>query len=174
MNKAILLNNRPIGKPQLSNFKFVSEDMPRISEGKLLLKTVYVSADPYLRGRMNDTKSYIAPFRLNKPISSGIIAEVVDSNHAKFTKGDFVTGFLEWKEFQKSNGKGLMKVDGTKVPLSAYLGVLGLTGLTAYFGLTEIGMPKKGETLVVSGAAGAVGSIAGQMGKNIGKMVIKT
>jgi len=173
MNKAILLNNRPIGKPQLSNFKFVSEDMPRISEGKLLLKTVYVSADPYLRGRMNDTKSYIAPFRLNKPISSGIIAEVVDSTHVGFAKGDFVTGLLEWKEFQKSNGKGLMKVDGTKVPLSAYLGVLGLTGLTAYFGLTEIGMPKKGETLVVSGAAGAVGSIAGQTGKNIGKMVIK-
>ncbi|VAW30669.1 Putative oxidoreductase YncB [hydrothermal vent metagenome] len=172
MNKTILLNNRPKGKPQLSNFKFVLEDVPRISKGELLLKTVYVSVDPYLRGRMNDTKSYIAPFQLNKPISSGIIAEVVASNHTGFIKGDFVTGLLEWKEFQKSDGRGLMKVDNTKAPLSAYLGVLGLTGLTAYFGLTDIGVPKKGETLVVSGAAGAVGSVAGQMGKILGCRVV--
>ncbi len=172
MNKSFLLNRRPKGKPNLSDFKFVSEKMPQISDGEILLKTTYVSVDPYLRGRMNDAKSYIPPFQLNKPISSGIIAEVIASNHAELIKGDFVTGLLEWKQFQKSDGKGLMKISETKAPLSAYLGVLGLTGLTAYFGLTEIGVPKKGETLVVSGAAGAVGSIAGQIGKILGCRVV--
>ncbi len=172
MNKSILLNNRPKGKPQPTDFTFVSEEMPQITEGEILLKTVYVSVDPYLRGRMNDVKSYIPPFQLNKPISSGIIAEVVESNHPGFTQGEFVSGLLEWKEFQKSDGKGLMKVDGTKIPLSAYLGILGLTGLTAYLGLTEIGAPKPGETLVVSGAAGAVGSVVGQIGKILGCRVV--
>ena len=172
MNKSILLNNRPKGKPQTTDFKFVSEEMPQITGVEILLKTVYVSVDPYLRGRMNDVKSYIPPFQLNKPISSGIIAEVVESNHPGFTQGDFVSGLLEWKEFQKSDGKGLMKVDGTKIPLSAYLGILGMTGLTAYLGLTEIGAPKPGETLVVSGAAGAVGSVVGQIGKILGCRVV--
>jgi len=172
MNKSILLNNRPKGKPQTTDFKFVSEEMPQITEGEILLKTVYVSVDPYLRGRMNDVKSYIPPFQLNKPISSGIIAEVVESNHPGFTQGDFVSGLLEWKEFQKSDVRGLMKVDGTKTPLSAYLGILGMTGLTAYLGLTEIGAPKPGETLVVSGAAGAVGSVVGQISKILGCRVV--
>jgi len=172
MNKSIILNKRPVGKPTASDFKFVSEEMPRIIDGEVFLKTTYVSVDPYLRGRMNDAKSYIAPFQLDKPISSGIIAEVVESKHAGFTKGDFVSGLLEWKEFQKSKGEGLMKVDRSKAPLSAYMGILGMTGLTAYLGLTEIGVPKKGETLVVSGAAGAVGSVVGQIGKILGCRVV--
>ncbi|HEY9169806.1 MAG TPA: NADP-dependent oxidoreductase [Lutibacter sp.] len=172
MNKAILLEKRPVGKPQLTDFKFVSGEIDEISTGELLLKTTYVSVDPYLRGRMSDTKSYIPPFELHKPISSGIIAEVIDSKNPAFTKGDFVSGMLAWKEFQKSNGEGLLKVDATKAPLSTYLGVLGMTGLTAYLGLTEIGKPKKGETIVVSGAAGAVGSIVGQIGKILGCRVI--
>ena len=172
MNKAILLEKRPVGLPRLSDFKFVSNEIETISEGELLLKTTYVSVDPYLRGRMNDVKSYIPPFELHKPISSGIIAEVIDSKNTAFKKGDFVSGMLEWKEFQISNGEGLIKADASKAPLSTYLGVLGLTGLTAYLGLTEIGKPKKGETVVVSGAAGAVGSIVGQIAKLNGCRVI--
>jgi NADPH-dependent curcumin reductase CurA len=172
MNHTILLNKRPTGKPQLSDFSLVTEEKPQIQAGEVLLRTSYVSVDPYLRGRMNDAKSYISPFELNKPISSGVIAEVIESNQDGFSKGDFVSGMLEWKEYQKSDGKGLTKVDTTLVPQSAYLGVLGLTGLTAYLGLTEIGKPKKGETIVVSGAAGAVGSIVGQIGKVLGCRVV--
>lgn len=172
MNKTIILEKRPVGKPQLSDFKFIDTELPQIGVNEVLLKTSFVSVDPYLRGRMSDAKSYSAPFQLQKPISSGIIAEVMESNNAAYTKGDHVSGFLEWKEFQKSDGKGLLKVDPTKAPLSAYLGVLGMTGLTAYLGLTEIGKPKKGETLVVSGAAGAVGSVVGQIGKLLGCRVV--
>jgi NADPH:quinone reductase len=172
MNKTIILEKRPAGKPQLSDFKFTDTELPLIGANEVLLKTSLVSVDPYLRGRMSDAKSYSAPFQLQQPISSGIVAEVLESNNVAYTKGDFVSGLLEWKEFQKSEGKGLLKVDPAKAPLSAYLGVLGMTGLTAYLGLTEIGRPKKGETLVVSGAAGAVGSIVGQIGKLLGCRVV--
>lgn len=172
MNKTIVLHSRPIGKPKLSDFKLKEETIPELSDGEILLKSVYVSVDPYLRGRMNDVKSYIPPFELHKPITSGTIAEVIASKNNDFTEGDFVLGMLDWKEQQISNGEGLLKVDPKKAPLSAYLGVLGMTGLTAYLGLTEIGKPKKGETLVVSGAAGAVGSIVGQIGKILGLYVV--
>lgn len=172
MNHAILLNNRPVGKPQLSDFAIVTEEQPKIQTGEVLLRTSYVSVDPYLRGRMSEAKSYVPSFELNKPISSGIIAEVMESNNPDFSKGDYVSGLLEWKEFQKSNGEGLTKVDTKSIPQSAYLGVLGMTGLTAYLGLTEIGKPQKGETIVVSGAAGAVGSIVGQIGKILGCRVV--
>ena len=172
MNQTILLNKRPSGKPQITDFKFTTEEKPQIQSGEILLKTNYISVDPYLRGRMNDTKSYVPSFELNKPISSGIIAEVVESKHSEFKTGDFVSGMLEWKEYQKSSGEGLMKVDSKAAPLSAYLGILGLTGLTAYLGLSEIGKPQKDETVVVSGAAGAVGSVAGQIAKIKGCKVV--
>jgi NADPH-dependent curcumin reductase CurA len=172
MNHAILLDKRPAGRPELSDFNLVTEEKPQIQSGEVLLRTSYVSVDPYLRGRMNDAKSYIPPFELQRPISSGIIAEVVESDHASLSKGNYVSGMLEWKEYQKSDGQGLTKVDTTNVPQSAYLGVLGLTGLTAYLGLTEIGKPKKGETIVVSGAAGAVGSVVGQIGIILGCRVV--
>lgn len=172
MNNIILLNSRPIGKPKESDFKFKSENKPTIENGEVLLKTTFVSVDPYLRGRMSDADSYVAPFKLNEPINSGSIAEVIESKNESFKKGDFVSGNLEWKEYQSSKGENLLKVDETKASLSAYLGILGMTGLTAYFGLTEIGKPQKGETIVVSGAAGAVGSTVGQIGKILGCRVI--
>lgn len=172
MNKAILLNSRPDGKPNHSNFNFIEEEMPQAQNGEILLKPIFVSVDPYLRGRMSEAKSYIPPFELNKPIHSGIIAEVIDSKHENFKTGDFVSGILDWKEYQVSNTKGLMKIDKKANELSAYLGVLGLTGLTAYLGLTQIAKPQSGETMVVSGAAGAVGSIVGQIGKILGCKVI--
>lgn len=170
--KKILLDSRPEGTPDSSNFKFETESVPEIKDGELLLKTEYVSVDPYLRGRMSDAKSYIPPFEVNKPITSVMIAEVLESNHDKFSKGDHVTGMMAWKELQVSDGKGFRKVDPDKAPLSAYLGILGMTGLTAYLGLTEIGKPKEGETMVVSGAAGAVGSTVGQIGKILGLRVV--
>jgi NADPH-dependent curcumin reductase CurA len=172
MNKAIVLRERPVGKPTLDNFEIIEEEKPSIKEGEILLKTLYVSVDPYLRGRMSDAKSYVPPFKLNEPIQSGVVAEVVDSQHPDFEPGDYVTGNLDWKEYQAISRKGLSKIENKNVSLSAYLGVLGMTGMTAYLGLTEIGSPKKGETLVVSGAAGAVGSIVGQIGKILGCRVI--
>ena len=173
MTKTIVLKNRPKGKPSISDFEFLTDDLDlNIKEGELLLETTYVSVDPYLRGRMSDEKSYVPPFELNKPIQSGVIAKVLETKNDKFVKGDYVSGMLDWKTKQVSTGEGLLKVDGSKAPLSAYLGVLGMTGLTAYSGLTQIGKPKAGETLVVSGAAGAVGSVVGQIGKIMGLRVI--
>jgi NADPH-dependent curcumin reductase CurA len=172
MNKVIILNKRPHGKPAVSDFEITNEEIPAAKDGAILLKTVYVSVDPYLRGRMNDAKSYVPPFELHKPIQSGIIAEVIESKQENFKKGDFVSGNLEWKEYQTSEGKGLHKVHQNEAKLSSYLGILGMTGLTAYLGLTEIGLPKEGETLVVSGAGGAVGSVVGQIGKLLGCKVV--
>lgn len=171
MNKVILLANRPVGKPAVSDFRFEEIDMPTVADGEVLLKTTYVSVDPYLRGRMSEAKSYVAPFELNKPMSSALIAEITESKNPDFKVGDYVTAGLEWKLFQTSNGTGLTKVDAS-LGLSAYLGILGMTGLTALMGLQEIGNPKAGETLMVSGAAGAVGSVVGQIGRILGCKVI--
>ena len=165
MNKTIVLKSRPKGTPTLDNFEFSEQEKPTPAQGEILLKTKYVSVDPYLRGRMRDEKSYIPPFQIDAPIESGIVAEVMESKHADFKKGDYVNGMLQWKQWQTHNGKGLQKVDETKAPLSAYLGILGLTGLTAYVGLLKIGEPKEGETVLVSGASGAVGSVVGQIAK---------
>jgi len=171
--KTIQLKNRPEGKPTLSNFEFVEEDKTlTITEGEILLEAAYVSVDPYLRGRMSDAKSYVEPFKLNEPVHSGVVAKVTASKNDEFQVGDYVSGMLNWSTQQVSNGEGLNKVDPEKAPLSTYLGVLGMTGLTAYLGLTEIGKPKAGETIVVSGAAGAVGSVVGQIAKILGLRVI--
>jgi NADPH-dependent curcumin reductase CurA len=172
MNKIILLNKRPHGKPILSDFKITNSEVPAAKDGEILLKTVYVSVDPYLRGRMNEAKSYVPPFELHQPIQSGIMAEVMDSKHVDFKEGDFVSGNLDWREYQTTKGAGLNKVDQTESKLSCYMGILGMTGLTAYLGLMEIGLPKKGETIVVSGSAGAVGTVVGQIGKLLGCKVV--
>jgi NADPH:quinone reductase len=172
MNQTIILKRRPTGKPSLKDFEFKTEPMPEAGPNEILLKSSYVSVDPYLRGRMRDEKSYIEPFTVGKPVESGIIAEVIESNNPNFNKGEFVSGILKWKEFQVVSGIGLNKVDPGKAPLTVYLGVLGLTGITAFLGLEKIGNLKPGETLLVSAAAGAVGSVVGQIGKIKGCRVI--
>jgi hypothetical protein len=170
--RTINLKSRPKGMPELTDFEFTTSEIAELQEGEVLVSSKYISVDPYLRGRMSDAKSYVAPFELNKPITSLGIAEVIESKNNNFSKGDYVSGMLQWKETQVTKADELLKVEPNKAALSAYLGVLGMTGLTAYLGLTEIGKPKKGETLLVSGAAGAVGSVVGQIGKIFGLHVV--
>ena len=170
MNKQIILKSRPEGKPSLKDFETQEINAPQ-KEG-ILLETKYISVDPYLRGRMRDEKSYIPPFEVGKPLESMIVSEVIDSDNENFKKGDHVVGMLDWKKQQSHTGEDLRKIDNNLAPLSAYLGVLGLTGLTAYLALDKIGKLKEGETLLVSGAAGAVGSVVSQIGKIKGCRVV--
>lgn len=171
-NRTILFAKRPIGAPKANCFKTVTETISGVNNGEVLLKTLYVSVDPYLRGRMNDSKSYTAPFNLNEPINSGLVCEVVESKNKNFAPKDIVAGMLNWSEYQVSDGTGLLKVNANVSPLSVYQGILGMPGLTAYLGLTKIGDPKIGETVVVSGAAGAVGNLVGQIAKIKGCHVV--
>lgn len=163
-NKQILLASRPKGMPNEDTFRFEDIPVPDPEDGEVLIKTLYISVDPYMRGRMNDAKSYVAPFEVGKVIVGGVIGEVVESNHSAFSKGDVALGNLGWQLYSVASGDHLRKLD-PDVPLTAALGTVGMPGLTAYFGLLDIGQPKEGETVVVSGAAGAVGSVVGQIAK---------
>lgn len=163
MNKQILLKSRPVGLPTLLNFEIVDAPAEVIKDGELLVKAKYISVDPYMRGRMSDAKSYISPFEVGKPIEGGVIGEVIKSRHNDFKIGDAVIGSLLWQEIQPVAAEKVTKLNPGIAPLSYYLGILGMPGLTAYFGLLEIGKPAKCETVVVSGAAGAVGMVAGQI-----------
>lgn len=172
MQKQIKLLKRPEGTPVKSDFEVSQIPVGEPNEGEVLLRTIYISVDPYLRGRMSDTKSYVAPFELDAPITSAVIGQVIDSKSDHFTKNDLVLGHLPWQEYVVANETSIQKVDHQIAPASAYLSILGMTGLTAYFGLLDIGQPKEGETVVVSGAAGAVGSIVGQIAKIKGAHVV--
>ena len=171
-NRQILLVSRPNGTPSDENFKLVESDIPTIEEGQLLVRTLYLSVDPYMRGRMSDAKSYIAPFELNEVLQGGVVGRVVESKNAKFAVGDIVTGMLFWQDYSVTDGRGIMKIDPTRAPITTSLGVAGMPGLTAYFGLTDIGNPQPGETVVVSSAAGAVGTVVGQIAKIKGCRVV--
>jgi NADPH-dependent curcumin reductase CurA len=158
--------------PTLANFRFENSSLPELQAGEVLLKGLYYSVDPYMRGRMNDAKSYVPPFHINQMIEGGVIAEVTESKSALLKKGDTVAGNFPWREQFIAPDKGLQKIDTTIAKASYYLGVLGMTGLTAYFGLMGIGKPNPGETVVVSGAAGAVGVVVGQIAKIQGCRVV--
>ena len=159
----IVLASRPKGLPTLENFKVEDVELPVIRDDEVLLEGIYYSVDPYMRGRMNDAKSYVPPFETGKPLSGGIVAKVIESKSGNFKSGDIITGNLPWRKKMIAAEKDIRKIDTAIAPASYYLGILGMTGLTAYFGLMHIGKPKAGETVVVSGAAGAVGMAVGQI-----------
>jgi len=170
--KQIVLASRPKGIPQITNFRSEQIELPAIKTGEVLLKPIYFSVDPYMRGRMNDSKSYVQAFKLDQPIEGSGLATVVESESDLFHTGDIVLGMLPWRESIVASDKILQKVDATQQPLSYYLSVLGMTGITAYIGLMHICKPLAGETVVISGAGGAVGIVAGQIAKIQGCRVV--
>jgi NADPH-dependent curcumin reductase CurA len=171
-NRQILLASRPKGEPTRENFKIVESEVPQAPTGGVLLKTLYLSLDPYMRGRMSEGASYAEPTEIGEVMPGGTVSEVIASNHNGFAKGDIVVGYTGWQAFAASNGEGLRKLDPKLAPISTALGVLGMPGMTAYTGLLNIGEPKPGETLVVAAASGAVGAIVGQIAKIKGCRVI--
>lgn len=172
LNQRIVLASRPKGAPTAQNFRLEQHELPALAEGELLVKTHFLSLDPYMRGRMDDTKSYVPPQPLDKVMEGGAAGEVIESRHPGFQVGDQVIGRMGWQLYAISNGAGLSKVDTRQVPLSAYLGCVGMPGVTAWYGLNQIIAPKAGETVVVSAASGAVGSVVGQLAKAKGCRVV--
>ena len=174
-NKQIHLDNRPEGEASAGNFKLVTADTPALQDGQVLVRHHFMSLDPYMRGRMNDSKSYAAPQPLGQVMQGGTAGEVVESKNAKYAVGDQVVGFGGWQDYSvvDANQPGaLRKVDTTHVPLSHYLGAVGMPGVTAWYGLVKIIEPKAGQTLVVSAATGAVGSAFGALAKARGCRVV--
>jgi NADPH-dependent curcumin reductase CurA len=168
INRQILLVSRPQGAASADNFKLVETSLAPLADGQVRVRNHYLSLDPYMRGRMDDAKSYAASQPLNEVMIGGTVGEVVESKNPKFAVGDKVVGSYGWQEFGTSDGKGLRKVDNTHIPLSAYLGAVGMPGVTAWLGLNKIIEPKAGETVLVSAASGAVGSVVGQLAKAAG------
>ena len=165
VNRQILLKSRPEGTPSLENFELTETPTPEPGDGEVLMRTIYLSLDPYMRGRMNATKSYAPPASIGQPMVGGTVGEVINSRNPDYSVGDIVLGFGGWQEYALSNGAGLRKLDPKRAPISTALGVLGMPGMTAYCGLLEIGQPKPGETVVVAAASGAVGSVVGQIAR---------
>ncbi len=164
----IQLAARPVGWPTPDDFRLVEVELPDPGPGEVLVRNTFLSVDPYMRGRMNDVKSYVPPFALDAPMDGGAVGEVVASNDDGLSVGDTVLHGLGWREHAVLPARSVRRVDVGAVPASAYLGVLGMPGLTAYTGLTRIGEMKEGEAVLVSGAAGAVGSVAGQLARLMG------
>jgi NADPH-dependent curcumin reductase CurA len=164
-NKQVLLARRPRGHVEEDDFRIVETEVPPLADGQLLTRVHYLSLDPYMRGRMEETRSYAAPQPLDEVMIGGTVAEVIESRNARFKAGDLVVGMAGWQQYQVTDGAGLRKIDVSRIPPSAYLGAVGMPGVAAWYGLTQIGRPKSGETVVVSAAAGAVGSVVGQLAK---------
>lgn len=170
-NRRIVLARRPKGAVSPDDFRLEEAPLPTIGEGQVLVRNRFLSLDPYMRGRMDDAKSYAVAQKLDEVMIGGTAGEVVESRHPDFAVGDPVVGMLGWQLYGISDGTGLRKVDTSRIPLSAYLGVVGMPGVTAWYGLNRIG-PKPGETIVVSAASGAVGSVVGQLAKAAGCRVV--
>ena len=175
VNKQFLLASRPDGEPSAANFRLVQAPLPELGEGQVLVRNHYLSLDPYMRGRMNDSKSYAVPQALDAVMGGGTVGEVLASNNAGFTVGDKVVGMGGWQQYfiVDANQRGvLQKVDTTHIPLQAYLGAVGMPGVTAWYGVVKIIAPKAGETVVVSAASGAVGGAVGQLTKARGARIV--
>ncbi|HKV05250.1 MAG TPA: NADP-dependent oxidoreductase [Candidatus Acidoferrales bacterium] len=165
INRQFTLAARPVGMPKESDFRLVTAPIPALANGQLLLRTLFLSVDPYMRGRMNGVRTYADPVDIGQIMVGGTVGKVVQSTNPQFRTGDCVVGYWGWQEYAVSDGRGLQKLDASLAPVSTALGVLGMPGMTAYFGFLELCQPKPGETVVVSGAAGAVGSLVGQIAK---------
>ena len=171
-NRQWVLASRPEGTPKLSDFNFIESDKPSPKQGELLLRTIYLSLDPYMRGRMNDAKSYAEPVGINEVMVAGTVCRVERSNHPDYEIGEWVLSYSGWQDYSISDGVGLLKLGKEPTHPSHALGVMGMPGLTAYMGLLDIGQPKAGETVVVAAATGAVGSLVGQIAKLKGCKVV--
>jgi len=171
-NRSWYFVERPVGQPDPDCFELRDAPVPTPADGELLVRVAYLSVDPYMRGRMRDSESYAEPWDVGDVLQGGIVGEVVESNDDRYDAGDYVTGQGTWSEYSVLDADDVAPVDPTIADLPAYLGVLGMPGRTAYFGLLEVGDPKPGDTVVVSGAAGAVGSVVGQIAKLNGCTVV--
>ena len=171
VNRQFVFASRPTGMPDESTFKMTESPIPELKDGEILLRALYLSVDPYMRGRLSKAKSYAKPVEIGEVMVGAGVACVVESKNPNFLAGDVAVVYMGWQEYIISDGKGLRKLDPS-IPVTASLGVLGITGLTAYFGLLDVCDPKPGETVVVSGAAGAVGSVVGQIAKIKGCRVV--
>ncbi len=172
VNRQITLASRPVGSPVVSDFQLIYSTVPATVNGNVLVRSVYLSLDPYMRGRMSDAPSYARPLAIGEVMTGGAVGIVIESNSSEFCPGDTAEGMLGWQEYAVLPGRELRKIDAGLAPISTALGVLGMPGLTAYFGLLDICDPKRGETVVVSGAAGAVGMLVGQIAKIKGCRVV--
>ena len=165
LNRQILLANRPVGMPKTSDFLLNETSIPTPVDGQVLCETLYLSLDPYMRGRMSPSKSYAKPVEINEVMTGGTVGKVIESKDPNLKAGDIVFGYGGWQDYWVHNGKTLKNVDPDIAPISTATGVLGMPGVTAYTGLLNIGKPKKGETVVVASACGPVGSVVGQIAK---------
>ncbi len=170
-NRRIVLASRPEGKPSVENFRLETHSAPQPKDGEVLLRTVYLSLDPYMRGRMSSAKSYAEPVAVNDIMIGATVCQVAESQNSDYQVGEWVLAYTGWQDFAVSNGDGLIKLDAS-IPPSYALGIMGMPGFTAYMGLLDIGQPQENETLVVAAATGAVGSTVGQIGKLKGCRVV--
>jgi NADPH-dependent curcumin reductase len=171
-NRQVLLQRRPVGEPSADDFTIVDSPMPQPADGEVLLRGIYLSLDPYMRGRLSAARSYAKPVEIGGVIEGRVVGQVVHSEHPDFRSGEFAYGGYGWQLYSAVPGAGLVKLDPAEAPISTALGVLGMPGFTAYVGLSDIGQPKAGETVVVSAASGAVGAVAGQLAQAAGARVV--
>jgi len=172
ISQEIVLRKRPVGIPQESDFELVEASLRELREGEILIRNIYLSVDPYMRGRMRDRKSYTPPFQLGKIVPGGCVGKIIRSNSDKFPVGGYVLSYAGWREYYLSDGSDLTRIDAAALPIQAYLGVAGMPGMTAYVGLLDIGQPQENETVFVSAASGAVGSIVCQIARIKGCRVV--